>query len=70
MLGQNVKNSYQVGPASLHGRSEAFRDCFCKVQKDFTWKKAHEERASGICPHELDEVEQALEDITEMEESQ
>ena len=48
----------------------AFRDRFCTLQKDFTCKRAHEERASDICPDEPDELEQALEDITEMEESQ
>ena len=46
------------------------RDRFCKVQKDFKRKRACEERASGICPDEPDELEQALEDITEMEHSQ
>ena len=48
----------------------AVRDRFCKLQKDFKRKRAHEERASGICPDEPDELEQALEEISEMEESQ
>ena len=48
----------------------AVRDRFCKVQKDFKRKRAHEETASGICPDEPDELDQALEEITEMEESQ
>jgi len=42
------------------------RDRFCKLQKDFKRKRACEERASGICPDEPDE----LEDITEMERGQ
>ena len=46
------------------------RDRFCKLQKDYKRKKACEERASGICPDEPDELEQALEDITEMEQGQ
>ena len=46
------------------------RDRFCKLQKDFKRKRACEERASGICPDEPDKLEQALEDIPEMEHSQ
>ena len=46
------------------------RDRFCKFQKDFKRKRACEERASGICPDEPDELEQALEDITEMGQGQ
>ena len=46
------------------------RDRFCKLQKDFKCKRACEERASGICPDEPDELEQALENITEMEQGQ
>ena len=46
------------------------RDRFCKLQKDFKCKRACEERASGICPDEPDELEQGLEDITEMEQGQ
>ena len=45
-------------------------DGFCKLQRDFKRKRACEERASGICPDEPDELEQALEDITEMEQGQ
>ena len=48
----------------------AVRDCICKLQKDFKRKRAHEERASGICPDEPDDLEQALEEMSEMEESQ
>ena len=48
----------------------ADRDHFCKLQKDFKQKRAFEERASGICPDEPDELEQALEDITEVEKDQ
>ena len=40
------------------------------MQKDFKQKRAFEERASGICPDEPDELEQALEDVTEMEKDQ
>ena len=40
------------------------------MQKDFKQKKAYEERVSGICPDEPDELEQALEDITETEQRQ
>ena len=48
----------------------ALQDRFCKLQKDFKQKRAFEERASGICPDELDKLEQALEDITEKEQDQ
>ena len=48
----------------------ADRDRFCKLQKDFKRKRAYEERANGICPDEPDELDQALEDISEMEQSQ
>ena len=48
----------------------AVRDRFCTLQKDVKRKRAHEERASGICPDEPDELEQAPEGSTEMEESQ
>eukprot|EP00795_Rhopilema_esculentum_P002222 gene2222-biopygen11283 len=41
------------------------RDRFTKLEKDFNRKKASEERASGISPEEPDELDQALEDITE-----
>eukprot|EP00795_Rhopilema_esculentum_P005626 gene5626-biopygen7468 len=41
------------------------RDRFTKLEKDFKRKKASEERASGISPEEPDELDQALEDITE-----
>ena len=48
----------------------AVRDRFCKLLKDFKEKRGYEERASGICPDEPDKLEQALEKITEMEQSQ
>ena len=35
----------------------AVRDRFCRLQKDFKRKRAHEERASGTCPDEPDELE-------------
>ena len=49
---------------------KAVRDRFGKVQKDLKRKRAYEERASGICPDEPDELDQALENISEMDESQ
>ena len=49
---------------------KAVQDRFCKLHKDFKQKKALENRASGICPDEPDELKQALEDITEMEQGQ
>ena len=42
------------------------RDRFNKLERDYKRKKACEERASGISPEEPDELDQALENITEM----
>ena len=42
------------------------RDRFNKLERDYKRKKACEERASGISPEEPDELQQALENITEM----
>ena len=48
----------------------AVRDRYTKLVKDYKRKRCYEERASGICPDEPDELDQALEDLIEMEESQ
>ena len=42
------------------------RDHFGKVEKNFKKKRAREERASGICPDEPDELDQALEEIVQL----
>ena len=42
------------------------RDRFTKLEKNFRKKKASEERASGICPDEPDELDQALEEIVQL----
>ena len=41
-------------------------DRFGKVEKNFKKKRASEERASGICPDEPDELDQALEEIVQL----
>ena len=46
------------------------RDRYTKLIKDFKRKRSLEERASGICPDEPDELDQALEELIGMEESQ
>ena len=42
------------------------RDRLGKLEKNFKKKRASEERASGICPDEPDELDQALEEIVQL----
>ena len=42
------------------------RDRFGKLEKNFKKKRATEERESGICPDEPDELDQALEEIVQL----
>ena len=65
-----AKHLNQIEQPHFTVDQRAVRDRFCKLQKDFKQKRAFEERASGICPDEPDELEQALEDIAEMEKDQ
>ena len=46
------------------------RDRYTKLINDFKRQRSFKERASGICPHEPDELDQALEELSGMEESQ
>ena len=66
MLGKNCKQ-FSFGGAP---DQRSVRDRFTKLEKEFKRKRAIEERASGICPDEPDELDQALENIIEMAESQ
>ena len=50
--------------------AKGVRDQYTKLIKDVTRKRSFEERASGICPDEHDELDQALEELLGMEESQ
>ena len=65
-----AKNLNKLGHPVFLVDQRGVRHRFCKLQKDYKRKKACEERANGICPDEPDELEQALEDITEMEQGQ
>ena len=55
---------------SSKGNQRAVRDHYTKLVKEYKRKRSYEERASRICTDEPDELDQALEDLTEMEESQ
>ena len=61
---QNCKQFEQTRPSCCLVDQQGVRDRFSVFQKDFKCKRACEKRASGLCPD--DELEQALEDITEV----